>query len=86
MERGEHSKDQSWGPVNHDETDPCRNITINDKSLHSFLFFLPDPSYRFAEEAEAVRADIRVHSLQSALEKSAIKYANFKKVCGTLRS
>ncbi|XP_075896094.1 coiled-coil domain-containing protein 89 isoform X2 [Nelusetta ayraudi] len=34
---------------------------------------------RFAEEAEAVRTDMKVMSLQSALDKSALKYSNFKK-------
>lgn len=43
------------------------------------------PRHRFEQEAEAVNADVKVKSLQSALDESTIKYAEFKKVCWNLQ-
>lgn len=43
------------------------------------------PCHRFEQEAEAVRADVQVNSLQSALDESTRKYAKFKKVCWNLQ-
>lgn len=43
------------------------------------------PSPRFQTEAEEVKVNAKVMSLQAALNESAVKYATFQKVCNNVQ-
>ena len=83
MERRKKSSGRSRGQVN------CASATTILRKIHSnaatHLYLSLTFSLRFEQEAEAVNADLKVKSLQSALDESTLKFRMFKKVCGNLQ-